>query len=401
MPARDTKAVRRLFALCAALTLTASFASPASEYLNEVEGYLRAYDGPSAADPAALERDAERELAQRCAQDAACPLGVGREVAKTLVAGFADKHTNLKDPPVARRARAEIRGESVPRVGLRLVPLEGGGAVVGYVRPASPAARAGLVGGEFVGAVNGGEANAANLADAEDGAAVRLQLAERELTLRAEELPARDLPTLRAVNGVNVVNIPSFLGEGVAKGFFDTLRGLDPGAPLVVDVRANGGGSLNECLLAASAFGEVRHELGTPRYTARYRAVNGQLLSGNRRTLTLDPVRAAPVNRVTVLVGPRTASCGEVFAGALQGLGATIIGTPTAGVKNSAVGLYDLSDGSMLSVTTSKATNGRGQLLDAAVIPNREVQTRPEDARAGLDPVLDAAVTLALGMAQR
>lgn len=369
--------------------------------MGEVERLLRGYDGPSGADLASLTRQAQRDLTQRCAQSAACPLDVGREVAKSLVAGLEDKHTNLKDPSVARRARAEMRGEDVPRVGLRLIPLPEGGAVVGYVRPGSPAAQAGLMGGEFVTSINGAEATSAALAAAEDRGPVTLQLEGRALRLAPENLPSRDLPTLREVRGINVVNIPSFLGEGVAQGFFDTLRLVGSARPLVIDVRANGGGSLNECLLAASAFGEVRHELSTPRYTARYVARNGQLFAGNRRTITLESVSAPPAARVTVLVGPRTASCGEVFASALQGLGATVMGAKTAGVKNSAVGLYDLSDGSMLSVTTAKATNGRGQLLDAFVIPDRELAGTPNDWKAGQDVVLNAALALAGQVAGR
>ncbi len=399
MPRREAEGVKAArFLLPALLLSTLAHASPASDYLGEVERYLRAYDGPAPVDVTALSRAADADLAKRCAENAACPLPLGRAAALALVAGFHDKHTNLKEPALARRVRAEMRGASAPRVGLRLIPQPNGGAVVGYVRPDSPAARAGLKVGDFVSTLNGEAPTTATLAQGEDAGAVTLTLTRGDLTLRPTDLPARDEPTLRRVTGpdgeVNVVNLPSFLGSGVAGQFFDLLRKSNPSDALIVDVRANGGGSLNECLLAASAFGEVHHVLSGPGYTARYYAKAGRLLANTRPIAALPPVSAPPSGRVTVLVGPRTASCGEVFAGALQQLGARVVGAPTAGVRNSAVGLYDLSDGSLLSVTTARAAAGKGPLLDASVVPNLAVEPSEADLRANRDPALDAALGL-------
>lgn len=410
MARREPGGVKRRFFLLPLLLVSAfAHASPASDYLGEVERYLRAYDGPVPIDLTALTRAADADLAKRCAENAACPLPSGRDAALTLVANFRDKHTNLKEPALARRVRAEMRGGSAPRVGVRLIPQADGGAVIGYVRPGSSAAGAGLKVGDFVSALNGQSPTAATLAEGEDAGAVTLtltdgDLAGRDLTLRPADLPARDEPTLRRVTGpggaVNVVNIPSFLGSGVAGQFFDLLRKSNPADALIVDVRANGGGSLNECLLAASAFGEVHHVLSGPGYTARYYAVKGRLLANTRPIASLPQVAAPPANRVTVLVGPHTASCGEVFAGALQQLGARVVGQPTAGVRNSAVGLYDLSDGSLLSVTTARAAAGKGPLLDASVVPNVAVEPSEADLRAGRDPALEAALNL-LAAAQK
>ncbi len=320
-------------------------------------------------------------------------MDVGRAVAQDLVKGYGDRHTNLRDPQQARRTRAEMRGLSVERVGLRLVPQDTL-AVVGYVRPGSPAARAGLEVGTLVRTINGEKPTSAALVVAEDAGRVTLALADRTLTLTPETLPARDLPTLRVVGDVNVVNIPSFLGEGVARGFFELLRGLDPARPLVVDVRANGGGSLTECLLASSAFTEARHELATGQWKTTYVARQGALSVNGRRSVDLGAVRAAPAARVAVLVSNRTASCGEVFAANLQRAGATVVGVPTAGVRNSAVGLYDLSDGGMLSVTTSRALDASGRLVDAAVVPDRAVTVSADSLPGAGDPVLKTAVDL-------
>ena len=395
MPRREPEAVKLRLAWLLLMLFTFAGASPASDYLGEVERYLRAYDGPAPLDVTALSRAADADLARRCAAAAACPLAAGRGAALALVESFHDKHTNLKDPPLARRVRAEMTGGSAPRVGLRLIPQPAGGALVGYIRPDSPAEGAGLKVGDFVAALNGAPPTAATLAAAEDAGTVTLSLTGRDLTLRPVELPARDDPTLRQLSGpdgpVNVVNIPSFLGSGVARSFFDLLRGAAK-TPLIIDVRANGGGSLNECLLAASAFGEVRHVLSGPGYTVRYLATAGRLLVNTRPVSSLPPVSAPPASRVTVLVGPRTASCGEVFAGALQELGARVVGQPTAGVRNSAVGLYDLSDGSLLSVTTARAAAGKGPLLDASVRPDLEVAPSDADLRAGRDVALEAAL---------
>jgi len=373
------------------LSVSGAHASPASDYLNEVTPYLLSYGGPSRVDPRVLVQDASAQLDQRCGSDPACPASIGRDVVRDLVAAFKDRHTNIKDPPVARRARAEMQGTSVPRIGLRLVPAEGG-AVIGYVRPESPAAQAGLREGAFISAINGQAATSASLAAAEDAGTVQLTLVGRDVTLTPSMLPARDYPTLRQVDGVNVVNLPSFLADGTARAFFETLRFANPSAPLIIDVRANGGGSVRECMLSASAFAEARHALQFGKSTTWYMARQGQLFVNNRLTERLAVPAVPPLNRVAVLVGGRTASCAEIFAGTLQQAGVKIIGARTVGVRNSAVGLYDLSDGSMLSVTTSTAVTGEGKLLDASVLPDVEVTASAEDVRAGRDVTLHAAM---------
>lgn len=384
----------RTAALLLSLLAFPALASPASSYLDEVTRLLGTYDGPSTVDRDGLTRTAREELDRRCAPQAdICTVDVARAVAQDLVKGFADRHTNLRDPQQARRTRAEMRGGSVARIGVRLVP-EGDAAVVGYVRPGSPAERAGLEVGTFVGAINGGKPTSAALVAAEDGGTVTLDLGKREVTVTPVTLPARDLPTLRRVGDVNVVNIPTFLGEGVAAGFFEILRTLDPTQPLVVDVRANGGGSLSECLLASSAFTDARHELVSGQWRTSYTARQGVLYVGGRRVQSLGAVRAAPAARVAVLVSNRTASCGEVFAANLQRAGAAVVGTPTAGVGNSAVALYDLSDGGILSVTTSRALDASGRLVEAAVKPDRAVTNDPADLAAGRDPALQTALGL-------
>ncbi|PYE54983.1 S41 family peptidase [Deinococcus yavapaiensis] len=395
----------RAFVVLGSVSLLASgatFASPASDFLSEVTRLLRFYGGPSKVDPVTLSEQARAELDAKCAEAAACSIDTGRAVAQDLVAKFADKHTNLRPPSAAKRARAEMNGTDVARIGVRLVPIGGGASMIGYVRPDSPADRAKLDVGAVVTAINGLDATSTNLAVAEDAGAVTLALGEgRTVTLKPDLLPARDFPTLRVVKGVNVVNIPTFLSEGTASAFFKTLRGLDARTPLVVDVRANGGGNLDECLLAASAFGEVTHDLQSDRRVTRYRAKDGSLAVNGHLVERLGDVSAPNPARVAVLVSERTASCGEIFALSMQKLGATIVGARTAGVMNSAVGLYDLSDGSMLSVTTSKAVGTSGQLMDAFVTPDRDVKLDRDALLQGRDITLEAGVTTVREFADR
>lgn len=386
----------------ALLASGATSASPASDFLSEVTRLLRFYGGPSNVDPALLGEQARADLDAKCAALPACPIDAGRAVAQDLVSKFADKHTNLRPPSAAKRARAEMNGTDVLRVGVRLVPIGGGAAMIGYVRPDSPADRAKLDVGAVVKSINGLDATGTNLAAAEDSGAVAFTLGDgRDVTLKPALLPARDFPTARVVNGVNVVNIPTFLSEGTASAFFKTLRGLDPRTPLVVDVRANGGGSLDECLLAASAFGVVTHDLQNERRVTRYRAEDGSLVVNGRLWERLGSVRAPDPAHVAVLVSERTASCGEIFALSMQKLGATIVGARTAGVMNSAVGLYDLSDGSMLSVTTSKAVGTGGTLMDAFVTPDRDVKLDVNALLQGRDVTLDAGVSTVREFADR
>jgi carboxyl-terminal processing protease len=151
---------------------------------------------------------------------------------------------------------------------------------------------------------------------------------------------------------------------------------------LILDLRGNPGGWLNESILTTGLF-IPRGELVV---TERYKSAPDQT-----HGTTTDPI--APDIPMVLLVDGGSASASEIVAGALQDYGrAVLIGEKTFG-KGSVQWPHELSNGAELRVTvahwfTPKDRGIHGQGLE----PNITVPLTQEDLDAGRDPQLDRAV---------
>ncbi|MFC6802879.1 S41 family peptidase [Deinococcus caeni] len=100
------------------------------------------------------------------------------------------------------------------------------------------------------------------------------------LTLTSDLLVARDEPTLHWAGPdgrTAVVTVASFLPQDTAEQFLARVQEARQGGAraLVVDLRFNGGGSLVQCVAAASVFAPVEYRtrsLGAARCTRAWRA---------------------------------------------------------------------------------------------------------------------------------
>src|SRR5450756_1058105 len=138
-------------------------------------------------------------------------------------------------------------------------------------------------------------------------------------------------------NKVGYISVSSF-SSGVAVKFARALHALENQkiAGLVIDIRDNGGGYLNECLDMLSNF--IPH--GTALWT---REAGGQV---NPVTVTGGSVSFPTV----VLVNENSASASEIFSAAMQeNKAALIVGTTTFG-KGLIQRSWDLTEGYELKV---------------------------------------------------
>lgn len=383
------------------LLLTSLFgaagASPASDLFQAGAATLqREYGGWSKADLGVLSEQYSGRLAQRCQDHPACPSDTGRAVLAELLRDLHDPHTSLRDPDAARRVRAGMGGPQINSAGLRLTPVRAG-LLVTAVTAGSPAERAGLQRWDVLIGVNGAAPTLAGFARAEQRTELRLKVQRAgqppfELQLSPQVLPAGDLPSLAWQDGAAVIMVPTFLQAGVADRFAELLRqvGRRGARLLVVDLRFNSGGRLDQCVPAASLFAPLAyHAQGQGR---RYdlSAQDGRLVSG------ASPGPAAPLwaSPLAVLVGPATASCAELFAWSVQrSAHAQVIGEATRGVLNSAVDFFDLPGGVLLTVTTYRAYDGAGQALPERVQPDVVLkQDWPALLERGQDNLLGAAL---------
>ncbi len=257
----------------------------------------------------------------------------------------------------------------------------------------TPAKRAGIEEGDVITAVDGKSiaGESADVATAKikgpPGTEVHLRV------LRPSTGKSRDLKLERAR-----VQIPAVSGQlkqadgkkvayvqlaGFSSGVHGELRAeierlYKRGAQgLVLDLRGNGGGLLNEAVLTSSVFvkkGVIVTTKGRTQPTTDYEAVGG----------ALDP------RPMVVLVNGDTASAAEILTAALKERGlATVVGTRTFG-KGVFQEVIDLDSGGALDLTVGEYLTSNGtSLAGDGIKPNVRVEdarrTKPDEAlRKGL-----------------
>ena len=395
-------------------------ASPATDLFKAATSVVQQdYYGWATADLNDLISRAARTLDSECAPQAdTCPYETGRAVLKNLFETYGDAHTNVRDPEAAERLREVMEDRAVPRTGARTVRVDGGLLVVS-IMPGSPAEEAGLRRFDLLPTVNGEEAGkrADRNAPVGPNEFIRLERAAQPITvtrrragqpddtlqLNTAPLKARDEPTLMWTGerqDIALIDLPSFLPSGTARRFLSVVRqARQRGAQqLVIDLRFNGGGSLSECVMAASVFGPVIYHAQERWGKFSYYGLKG--LRGDPATTELAvtmpatvPDRAVWSGPAAVLVGPNTASCAEVFSHYARQAGVKIFGETTKGVGNSGVQFHDLPDGGIVAVTVLKAFDAAQRPLPDHITPDHNVPLSiPALTTLGRDTTLEAAL---------
>jgi hypothetical protein len=200
-------------------------------------------------------------------------------------------------------------------------------------------------------------------------------------------------PKVQALPGqLGYIDMPSYSGMQAAArrafvtGVIGDITRVQPQARCgwVVDLRHNPGGSMLPMLAS------LRPLLGEG-VLGGFRNAQGQVHPLHAAS-PLDPdlpkEPALEHARVAVLLGPRTASSGEVVAIAFRGRpGTRSFGQPTAGLSTGN-GSYRLPDGSEIFLTTAVDLDRTGQAYGERIAPDQLVSN---NATANGDATLDAA----------
>ena len=307
---------------------------------------------------------------------------------------YQDRFSDYFSPRMLARFNEEIEGR-FSGIGLSVTGIDDGLRVV-RVFKGSPAERAGIEAGETIVSVGGRsiaglDSNASTaLIKGPEGTEVTVGVrspkggkTRRERLTRAQiSLPVLS-SRLETAQGekLGYVHFAAF-SEGAHEALKRAVRKLQRrGARgLVLDLRGNGGGLLEEAVLSASVFlpeGEtVVSTDSRSQGHAVYKAKGGNL----------------PSLPIVVLIDGNTASAAEILAAALaDDAGAKIVGTRSFG-KGVFQQEIDLSNGGALKLTvgeyfTPDGTNLAGDGID----PDVPVRDRPRTAR-------DEAVERALGV---
>ncbi len=317
-----------------------------------------------------------------------------------MTGSFDDSHTGFLTPQQNEERRQRQHGQAgFTGVGIVLLPKDGRFFVWTAI-PGGPAEAAGVrefdrimkindisTGGMTVDQVSG-------MIRGPDGTAVTLTLARASLTepfaitiTRAPIVVPAIFKSELLEGGVGYLRLYQFVdrtGADVRSAVASLLaQGM---RALVLDLRGNSGGFLAEL----------------------DRVLNTLLPSGLRVYTQMRPGGKVDVIRTTrqpllpesmpivVLVDEGSASAAELLAAAIkENHRGTLVGAKTAGAVEASV-LYDLSDGSALSVTAFRLSTGLGVRLEhAGVEPDVFATLTAADLEVGLDRQFGTAILLA------
>ncbi|RFU87169.1 PDZ domain-containing protein [Streptomyces triticagri] len=274
-------------------------------------------------------------------------------------------------------------------VGLWTVRARDGGIVVDRVQRGGPADRAGIRSGDRLRTVDGRPLAGSRVRDvvgllrgdrAGAGSTVELGLRRGarvwQETLHRATLQRETVAVERLPGGNVQIKVKAFT-KGSGERVRQAVRRAPSGSGVLLDLRGNGGGLVDEAVKAASAF------------------LDGGLVAtydvrGEQRALHAPPGGDAD-RPVVALVDGGTMSAAELLTGALQDRGrAVVVGTRTFG-KGSVQMPSKLPDGSVAELTvghyntpSGRGVDGRGLTPD--LVAGDGAQERARTVLSGLRP---------------
>lgn len=238
----------------------------------------------------------------------------------------------------------------------------------------SPAEKAGIQAGDLIISVDGVEYKADDMTTAsnnikgEEGTKVTIELLRGTETLKyeitREKVKVNQVEGKVLSNNIGYIEFTSF-DETTAEDFkakYEELakQGIQS---LIIDLRNNGGGIVDEALEIADYI--------VPKDSVLLYEVDKNNKETVRKAKT-DPIINMPI---IILTNENTASASEILAGALKDLGkAKIVGTKTYG-KGVIQQILKLSDGSGLKITIEEyQTPNRNKINEVGIEPDEKIE---------------------------
>jgi carboxyl-terminal processing protease len=262
-------------------------------------------------------------------------------------------HTDFMTPEERKERNDSLSGSYVG-IGVRIEPDDAGLPKVIGVFEGGPAEAAGLAPGDIIVEVDGRSTEGVAIDEVagwvrgEAGTSVEVTIrpgsgdAERTISMVRADVPIRPVSwTMVPGSTTALIRLDQF-SNGAADDMVDALKTAreDGATRVILDMRGNPGGYVNEAVGVASQFlskGLV--------YVERNAA-------DERTEHAVSPDGVATDLPLVVVVDGNTASSAEIVAGALQDAArAKVVGETTFGT-GTVLGEFDLSDGSALRVGT-------------------------------------------------
>ena len=292
-----------------------------------------------------------------------------------------DPHSSYLSPDDAADMRVQTRGE-FGGLGIEVTQEDGFVKVVSPI-DGTPAMEAGIEAGDFITHVDGESVLGLTLDEAVDmmrgpvGSEIVITVVREGEDEPFEVSIIRDTIKLTAVRtrlegNTIVLRVTTFndqtypnLSEGLAEQV-EAAGGLDKVDGIVLDLRNNPGGLLNQAIRVSDAFlekGEIVSTRGRePEDGERYNATPGDLAEGKP---------------IVVLINGGSASASEIVAGALQDhRRAIVVGTKSFG-KGSVQTVMPLRGDGAMRLTTSRYYTPSGRSIQALGVSPDIVVAQP------------------------
>ena len=333
------------------------------------------------------------EVLERVKRDYVEPID-DAELMESAIRGMVsdlDPHSQYLDAGEYRDIRISTTG-SYTGIGIEVDQSEGRIMVVAPIA-GSPAARAGIRGGDQLVAVNGRSLDGSSLQETIERLRGQAGTKVTVSVLREDRVIDHDMrrQIIRMVSVHRELLAPSFGYVRVSQFNENTTRELSRAVDelqdasggmlegLVLDLRDNPGGVLDAAVNVADLF----LNSGTI-VTAEGRSLDSRFKRSAHRGDILDGAE------MVVLVNRGSASASEIVAGALQDNDrATIVGTETFG-KGLVQTVVPLSKGRAIKLTTSRYYTPSGDSIqDVGIAPDVYVEDTPGFPDLSLSGVLD------------
>lgn len=294
---------------------------------------------------------------------------------KGYIAGLDDPYTEYLPKEEMQEFTEETNAEYVG-IGVYVANnTENNTILVAGVMKGSPALEAGMQAGDIIAKVDGVSYTGEQLSDAtkvlkgQEGTAVKVTIIreekEIELTVTRKKIIVEHVASQMLDDKIAYIQIDSF-DNGVVESFKEQITTLknDGAKGIIIDLRSNGGGIVDQATGVADLFLEKNETI--------------LITKSKNEEEEITKAKTAPIitdTPVVILVNEGTASASEILAAALkEKYGATIVGKTTYG-KGVIQTLYSLTDGSGLKITTDEYyTPNHNKINKVGITPDVEVQ---------------------------
>jgi carboxyl-terminal processing protease len=406
--------MKKILALTTAFLLGSSaLASPAQDLFDEVSYYLVLnYGGASTADVRGLPDKYQLQLEAACMTMLnTCPTDKAFPVINSMLGELNDEHTGFY-PNLASQVKDLIAGNSSAiSLGLRLAYFEKT-VFIRTVHAASAAAKAGVRRADQITHLNFAAINSRTFDTNWDEINTKggyITFSRQGESFRTRLIPSKlepELPSLQMrSDGIGVLKIPDFFGRGqgsIANQVHSLVSQAKNPKGIILELRDNPGGFVADCTGVAAAFLEnarnnfiARTAFGSAYFFFRDNKIWQR--RNNTESSLINLVSATRyTGKVVLLQNSGSASCSEFLASNLQeAKRAIILGEPSAGVANTSVGFFLLSDQSALQLSLNTRVDSSNTRYAATVTPNEIISDDLIGLNTtGQDPIFERALEI-------